>query len=96
MKKLALGASIFVVLIGVSKAMDKGLPPKLTKTQETSFRIVDDLTIRHPLERYLRRAQDDELYFYEEYSKAHNIDIETVRGKNFQPREFCGNDLLRR
>ena len=44
MKKLAWIASIFVALIGVSKAMDEDLSSKLTITQETSFRIVDDLT----------------------------------------------------
>jgi hypothetical protein len=93
MKKLAWIASIFVALIGVSKAMDEDLPSKLTITQETSFRIVDDLTIRHPLERYLKRAQDDKLYFYEEYSKEHNVDIKTLRGKNFQPREFWERPL---
>ena len=89
MRKLALAAVTVVALSHETEAMES--KPSITElkiVKETSLKITDELTLRHPEERYLNRCQNDKVFFYEEYGKKHNVDVKTLRGENFQPREF--------
>ena len=89
MGKLALVVAVVAISTYNSEAMEsKSSITELKIVKETSLRIVDELTLLHPEERYLNRCQNDKAFFYKEYSKKHNIDVKTLRGDNFQPREF--------
>ena len=93
MKKLALIAMGIAILHGTSGAMDSKPKSELKAVSEISFEITE--YYRGPLYEKLllksceakakdKRAEEK----YRKYGKEHGVDIETLRGDNFQPRKF--------
>ncbi len=91
MKRLALAAVAVVALSYDIEATESKPTTELKIVNESSFMVADYHRI-HP-EVWIWKKSEEKWCsgvdnYYEEYGKEHNVDIKTLRGENFQPREF--------
>ncbi len=88
MRKQALAMLVVMALNNGLVAMECKPKTELTISSEESFMIPYEASRYHPealiLHKYMRWAEKN----YELYGKEHGVSIETLRGDNFQPREF--------
>lgn len=86
MRSLVLAAVALVALSYDIEAMENKPNGELKMVAEISLEMIDYESSLHSEGYYVWRYGIGDTY--EEYSEKHNIDIKTLRGENFQPREF--------
>lgn len=91
MKRLTLAAVALVALSYDIEAMENKPTTELKIVNETSFCVYDRLkgyTNYEWCENFRNINMKGVNFEYEKYGKEHDVDVATLRGDNFQPREF--------
>ncbi len=91
MRRLALAAVALVALSYDIEAMENKPTTELKIVNETSFCVYDRLkgyTNYEWCENFRNINMKGVNFEYEKYGREHDVDVATLRGDNFQPREF--------